>query len=116
MQKIIDYVKNHPDQINNLNLQNTWKTKTSTTKKPASPRVTVKDLKVYVEQRADEIVNYVKNQSAPDMDSLKKLLIASLDPEKNKDSACKKEDFPELFSPIKHPKWDKGMLTSLKPR
>lgn len=50
------------------------------------------------------------------LESSKKWLAASLVPEKNRDKACKKEDLPELFSPMRQPKLDKGIATSLSAR
>ncbi|MBW2965649.1 hypothetical protein KY342_00935, partial [Candidatus Woesearchaeota archaeon] len=47
--------------------------KSTDTKKPSS-RLTVKDLKDYVDKRADEIITYIKNQPAPDISQLKTLI------------------------------------------
>ena len=50
------------------------------------------------------------------LDSSKKWLAASLEPEKNRDKACKKDDLPELFSPMRQPKRERGIVTSLSAR
>ncbi len=50
------------------------------------------------------------------LDSSKKWLAANLVPEKNRDNACKNDDLPELFSPIRQPKRESGIVTSLSAR
>jgi hypothetical protein len=73
LQDFIDFIRTNPEYIINLNVQNV-KTPSSAKKKPSTPRVTVKSLRDYVEQRFNDVISLVRNQPAPDLDNLRNLI------------------------------------------
>jgi len=75
IQRIAEEIRNNPNGVNLVNILKTQAKRASPKRKRTNtPSITNKNLREYVEERADEIVEIIQNQPAPNLNEVKNLI------------------------------------------